>query len=251
MTDCVQTDLIHAYRDSTNTERLSNPRKSSFSWSRRTWAITSGANRSILSRSALSAVRSDIASWRACGGGRCDGLRGESRQVPPSPFRPVRGAAIRWAGRCPRLSALSAETSSTDPFGPACDRGDDGHTELALKRPDVDRDPRSLRDVDHVERDDGRYPVVDDLADEVEVPLEVARVDDADDRVGKGRVPCVPEEDIGGDLLVGRTGREAVRPGQVEERRLRSPAGPEPAFFPLDGDARDSCRPSAGGRSAR
>ncbi len=67
-TDCMQTDLIQSYRDSTKTECLSNPRKSSFSWSRFTWAITSGANRSILSRRALSVVRSFIASCRAFGG---------------------------------------------------------------------------------------------------------------------------------------------------------------------------------------
>ena len=65
VTDCKQTDLIQAYRDSTKTECLSNPRKSSFSWSRLTWAITSGAYRSILSRRALSVVRSFIASCRA------------------------------------------------------------------------------------------------------------------------------------------------------------------------------------------
>jgi hypothetical protein len=44
-------------------------------------------------------------------------------------------------------------------------------------------DAAALGDVDHVERDHERQPGVEQLRHEVEVALEVARVDDGEDSI--------------------------------------------------------------------
>ena len=79
--------------------------------------------------------------------------------------------------------------------------------------------------------------MVDDLADEVEVPFEVARVYDADNDVGRGSMVCRAEEDVGCDPLVGRSRNKAVCPRQIKQSRFRPFAQSEAPFLPLDGHA--------------
>ena len=91
------------------------------------------------------------------------------------------------------------------------------HAELLRQPVDVDRDALPLGDVDHVQRDDDRHAQLQDLRRQVEIALQVGRIDDGDDDVGPRLAGVVAEDDVDGDHLVGAARGQAVGAGQVDE----------------------------------
>ena len=65
-------------------------------------------------------------------------------------------------------------------------------------------------EVHHVEHEDDGPAEVEDLVDEVEVPLEVRGIDDAEDAVGLRRVGAAAEQDVAHHRLVGRARGQRV-----------------------------------------
>ena len=106
----------------------------------------------------------------------------------------------------------------------ACHEGHDRDAERASEERDVDLVTSPLRDVVHVERQDGGHARLEDLRREVEVALEVARVGDHDGGVGPLRVGATTEQHVHRDHLVGGPRREAVRAGEVEHLHSGQPA---------------------------
>ena len=98
---------------------------------------------------------------------------------------------------------------------------------------------RSLRpgDVDHVERDDRRKSQLQNLRDEVEVPLEMRGVDHAEDALGTGRVLTQVKKHVAGDPLVGCMGPDAVAARQVEQFDFLAMLADELARLLFHGDA--------------
>ena len=96
---------------------------------------------------------------------------------------------------------------------------------------DVDHHPSAPGQVDHRQRDDGRPAQLEDLADQVEIPLEIAGIDDAEHDVGRRDVVPAPEQHVDGDHLVGRPGGQAVRPRQVHQRPAPAVVAIWPSFF--------------------
>src|SRR5690606_1523463 len=86
-----------------------------------------------------------------------------------------------------------------DPFATPCCGRDDGHAQLGRETVRVDRDPVALRLVHEVQADDHAVRDLQDLEDEVQVPLETGRVDDDDHDVRSAE-----EDEVPGDLLIDR-----------------------------------------------
>jgi len=64
------------------------------------------------------------------------------------------------------------------------------------ERRHVDRNAPALGDVGHVERDDGGQTQLEDLRCEVEIPREVARVQDRDDAVQRRLARLLAEQNV-------------------------------------------------------
>ena len=69
--------------------------------------------------------------------------------------------------------------------------------------------------------DDRRQAEFEHLADQVQIALQVARIDDAQHDVERRHVALPAEQHIDGDHLVGRARGEAVRARQIDDRELR------------------------------
>ena len=79
----------------------------------------------------------------------------------------------------------------------------DRAAELAPEALRVDVDRRPLGEVDHVQGDDGRQPQLQHLAREVEIALEVGRVEQQQDHVGPRLAGHLPQEGVARHALVG------------------------------------------------
>ena len=62
----------------------------------------------------------------------------------------------------------------------------------------ADVEPRLAREVHHVQDQNHGAAKIEDLVNEIEIPLEIRRVDDAEDSIGLGRVRAPPEQDVAG-----------------------------------------------------
>ena len=95
----------------------------------------------------------------------------------------------------------------------AADRLDDRHAERLLELLRIDPDAAALRVVLHIEIDEQRNPLLEELHGEEEIALDVRAVDDVDDEI-----KLVVQEEIHDDFLL-RTARvDAVRPRQIDDR---------------------------------
>ena len=92
--------------------------------------------------------------------------------------------------------------------------GDDGDTDLAFERGGVDLVARLLHRVHHVEGDDHGNVDLHELRGEIEIALQIGRVDDVDDAVG-----ALIQYVIARDDFLGRVGRERVDAGKVDDER--------------------------------
>ncbi len=122
---------------------------------------------------------------------------------------------LRWLH-----GAQQSEFQFRDTSAVCCHGRHHGHVQPCAQRCRIDSDSFLMRDVDHVERDEQRNLPVDQLADEVQIPFEVARIDNADDEGRLGRVVAFSQQDFDRNFFVGRIGREAVRSGQIDEQNL-------------------------------
>ena len=118
-----------------------------------------------------------------------------------------------------------------------CDGGEDGNAEEEFEFFAIDAQAGFFRGVDHVENDDGGDAEFEDLAEQVEVAIEVGGVEDDDSNVGDGFAGDSSEKDISGDGFVGGAGLEAVATGEVEQAHEFAVGAVEGAFFFFDGHA--------------
>ena len=119
------------------------------------------------------------------------------------------------------------------------DEGHHGHAEpRGERRARRSRGPRARATSVMLSATHDGQARLEHLRREVEVALEVGRVDHDDDRVGPRRVGAAAEQHVHRDHLVGRARGEAVGARQVEQRArpsTRRAAGPD---LLLDGHAR-------------
>ena len=108
---------------------------------------------------------------------------------------------------------------------------DDGHVEPARKLVGLDLHTAFLDDVHLVERDDHRDPELHELRRQIQVALQIGRVDDVDDGVGVAARKEVSRD----DFLVG------IRRKRVDARevdKLHVPIATEGARLLFHGNAR-------------
>ncbi len=117
------------------------------------------------------------------------------------------------------------------------DGGHDGQAQRLRQPLGIERQAVTLGEVDHVERHDDRHPQRLQLKDEAQVVVEIARVDDDEQRVGPPLARQLSEHHVARHALVGARRIEAVGAGQVDEFG-RAPVGKrQTAGMPLDRDA--------------
>ena len=93
---------------------------------------------------------------------------------------------------------------------------DDRHAQLLPQPSEVDFESAMLGHVDHVQHDDGRQAQLQHLADQVEIALQVAGVDDRHHQIDRPHVLAAGQQHVDGDHLVGRARRQAVGAGQID-----------------------------------
>ena len=103
-----------------------------------------------------------------------------------------------------------------------------GNPELAAQPVRVNPQALVLGHIHHRQRNDDRQAQLENLADQIEIPLQVVRRDHAEHDVGSRHVREPAEQDIDGHHLVGRPGRQAVGARQVDQ----NPAPPLVDHFP-------------------
>jgi hypothetical protein len=86
--------------------------------------------------------------------------------------------------------------------------GDDGDAELLFQPGDPHGEAGLGREVHHVQHEDDGPAEIEDLVHEVEITLEVGRIDDAQDAIRLWGVGAAAEQHVAGHGLVGRAGRE-------------------------------------------
>ena len=101
---------------------------------------------------------------------------------------------------------------------------DDRHAELFSQTLRVDLDAAGIGHVAHVQRDDGGQSQFQHLADQIQVSLQVAGIDDADDRLWLLLLVAPPQQHVNRDHFVGRARGEAVGARQIDQRECL-PAG--------------------------
>ena len=140
--------------------------------------------------------------------------------------RPAFGCAVEHRGhRCaqPVQAALANR-----------DGGDDGHAEVLCERLRRERQAVPFGEIDHVERDDHREIERDQLQREAQVQIEVGGIHDDDERI-RAALPGLPaEQDIAGNLFVGRRRIEAVGAGKVDQLHGTAIVQRQPAGMALD-----------------
>ncbi|OIQ86660.1 hypothetical protein GALL_314680 [mine drainage metagenome] len=159
----------------------------------------------------------------AAGDARGDEVDGCSRRgVERAALRPRR-AAQRVGQRVEQFVAAASA---------ARDRRDDRHAEVLGQRVGLRLDAGRARFVDHVEHDDQRQPGLDQLGAELQVALQVRRVDDEHDEVDLAAEQVVARD----ALVLAAAAEQAVDAGQVDQFRA-SPLQIDASGTAFDGDA--------------
>ena len=120
---------------------------------------------------------------------------------------------------------------------PDRDGFDHGHAKFLLEPSSVELQAVALRQVDHIQRDDGGQTEVDKLQGEAEVVVEVGCVDDDQQCLGQPLALLLAEQHIARDRLVGAGRVEAVGAGQINQLDRGSVGQGRLADVALDGDA--------------
>ena len=138
----------------------------------------------------------------------------------------------------PRLRQVGAselQAQIDDPLVPMGLDRHHRHAEFPCHAFGVDPHPATARDVDHVQADHGREAQLDDLRDQVEVALEIARIDQTKDDVRRTLPGNAAEKKINQDPLVRRTRMQAVGSRQVDDPERLAMLGKGRPLLPLDG----------------
>ena len=120
-----------------------------------------------------------------------------------------------------------------DTDSPVCPDRHDRYRQLAPKAVEVDHDVVFFGHVEHVYGQDNRQPQLHHLAEQVEIALEIAGVDDAKHGVYPGRVLAASEQKVDRHHLVARAWGKAVEAGQVDQLKPAPPVV-QPADLPFD-----------------
>src|SRR6185312_9742008 len=120
---------------------------------------------------------------------------------------------------------------------PHGDRLDDWNTESTLERLWIELEAVTLGEVDHVERDDRRQAELDQLQCKTEMIVEVRRIEDDHQRVGRALSLLLPEQNVAGDGLIRARGFEAVCARQVDQLDRAAVGQRQPSRVSLNGDA--------------
>ena len=102
-----------------------------------------------------------------------------------------------------KLGAAHGEAQLEETFAMHGFAGNDGHAEFFFETRRVDLDPGARGEIEHVQRDDDGPAEVENLVNEVEVPLEIGGVDNADDAVGLRSVFAAAEEHVAENRFIG------------------------------------------------
>ncbi len=137
-----------------------------------------------------------------------------------------------------KIGAAHRHTKLEQPGAGVRLTGDHRHAEAARERRHIDPQTGGSRLIHHVEHNDDRQAKVEDLRGEVEVPLEIGRVDDAHDTVGAWCIAAAAEQHIAQHRLVGRTRRQTVGAGQIDQAHPLSVLGEALAHLLFDRHAR-------------
>ena len=97
------------------------------------------------------------------------------------------------------------------------DHRDDRDAEGLLQRVGVDPDPLFFRHIQHVHGHDDRRAQEEELREEVEAPLEGGGIHQKDDDVGR-----LVDDEVPGDPLLLREGRQAVGAGEIDDPQLHA-----------------------------
>jgi hypothetical protein len=97
--------------------------------------------------------------------------------------------------------------------------------------------PPPLGDVDHVQRDHQWPAEFDQLTDEIEIPLQVARIDDNDDEVRRRRVSPQAAQHFHRHVLIGRAANQTVCARQIDDVHPSPVIELASAGFLFNGDA--------------
>ena len=117
-------------------------------------------------------------------------------------------------------------------------RLDHRHAELCLQSLGIEFQSVTLRQVDHVQRDDRRQPKLDQLQREAKMVVEVRRVDDDQQRVGCALALLAAEQHVARDRFVRAGGIQAVGARKIDHLDRSAVGKRQPARFPLNRDPR-------------
>ena len=95
--------------------------------------------------------------------------------------------------------------------------GDDGNAEFVFEPGHADVESGLRRQVHHVKDEDDGSAQIENLMNEIKIPLEVRRIHDAQDAIGLFRIGAATEQHVPGDRFVGRPCGERISPGQIDD----------------------------------
>ena len=141
-------------------------------------------------------------------------------------------------GRARNLRPTQCQPEGEKRLPSCCLDRNDRHSQFLRKTFGIHRRPLRAGDVDHVECNDGRKPKLQNLGDEIEIPLQMGGVDHAENTLRSRGVLTEIEEHVAGDPFIGGMGPDAVAARQIEQLDLLAMLADElPRFF-FDRDAR-------------
>ena len=95
--------------------------------------------------------------------------------------------------------------------------GNHGNSQPVLQMPKLQLDAPAGSHVEHVHRHDGGQPQFQYLAHQIQVPLEVRSIDDAQHGVDNPDIGLPLQKHLDGHHLVARSRRKAVETGQIDQ----------------------------------
>jgi hypothetical protein len=118
------------------------------------------------------------------------------------------------------------------------DGRNDRNSKLMREGFGVELETVAVGEIDHVQRDHGRMPKLDQLEAEAQVIVEVRGVNDDDQGVGLALAFLLAEQDVASHRFVGACRFEAVRTWKVDELDRAAIGQHQPTRVTFDRDAR-------------
>ena len=96
---------------------------------------------------------------------------------------------------------------------------DDAHPQVFFKGGNINMYAVLFRQIEHGQRNDTGKPDIHDLGRNIQVAIEVCRIDHAQDKVRRDYFVAEAEQDGDGDHLIRRTGRKRIDTRQVNREK--------------------------------